>query len=73
MQMCVICAQRKEARCQKGRLLLMGVQHGGKFVHYLPMLMVSRLSAKNRHEWLHSGSPRTQSPDSPPCVDVFFF
>lgn len=72
MQMCVICAQGEAAACQKGHLLLKEVQHSGEFVHYLPMFMVSRLSAKNGCQWLHSRFQRTQSPNSPACVDAFW-
>lgn len=46
MNVCVVYAQREEARCQKGHLLFQEVQRSGEFLRYLPMLMVARLSVK---------------------------
>ena len=64
--------REKKREVKIGPLLLQGVQHSGKFMHYLSVLMVSSLSAKNRHQWLHSGSQRTPAPGSPTCVDAFW-
>lgn len=64
--------REKKQDVKKGHLLLKGVQRSGKFMHCLPKLMISRLSAKNRHQWLYSGSQRTWSPDSRNCVHVFW-
>ena len=64
---CVWSVPRERKREVKiGPLLLQGVQHSGKFMHCLPVLTVSSLSANNRHQWLHSGSQRTPPLPHPP-------
>lgn len=68
MHMCMIYAQREEARCQKGHSLLKGIQFRGKMVHYLLRLIVQGREC----QWLHSGSQKTKSLDSLICVNAFW-